>query len=134
MSKPRYGWWSYAKDMIRRYPELSEEYADLHTMKITPKYSDEPRGTGLRRPLEDVAVRELPTNKQREYEAVRRAIETTEEYANGEERMAVVKLVLWSGSHTLEGAAVKLFRSMRTVAQWHGEFIRLVASYYGLMD
>lgn len=25
MSKPRYGWWSYVKDMLRRYPNLTNE-------------------------------------------------------------------------------------------------------------
>ncbi len=31
MSKPRYGWWGYVKNMIRRYPSLKMEYEYLHS-------------------------------------------------------------------------------------------------------
>lgn len=134
MSKPRYDWWPYAKGMIRRYPELREQYADLHSQSVTASYSGMPHGGGVGRPIEALAIRELPTNSQREYEAVRRAIETTERYRNGRERLRVIKLVLWDRSHTLEGAALMVPCSWRTAAQWHGEFIKLTAKYYGLLD
>lgn len=134
MSKPRYDWWPYVKGMIRRYPQLKEEYLELHNTKTTVSYSDEPRGSDISRSLENAAIRELPHNKQREYEAVRRAIETTERYRNGLDRLRVIDLVFWRRSHTLEGAALMVPCSWRSAARWHGEFIKLVASYYGLMD
>lgn len=134
MSKPRYGWWPYVKDMIRRYPALKEEYQDLHYINTTASYSGEPKGNDFKRPLEDTAIRELPENKQREYEAVRRAIETTERYRNARDRLYIIKVVLWDRSHTLEGAALMVPCSWRTAIQWHGEFIKLVASNFGLLD
>lgn len=134
MSKPRYGWWSYVKDMIRRYPVLKEQYSDLHSMSVTANYSGMPRGGESGRSLESVAIRELPFNSQREYEAVRQAIEMTERYNNGRDRLSIIKLVLWDRSHTLEGAALMMPCSWRSAAQWHGEFIKLVAKNYGLMD
>lgn len=93
-----------------------------------------PHGTGTSRTVENLAIRELPSTSQREYEAVRRAIECTEHYSNGLDRLLIIKLVLWDKTHTLEGAAMQIPCSVRTVKEWHREFIRLVASYYGLMD
>ena len=134
MSRPRYAWWGYVKNMIRRYPALKQEYADLHSQSVTANYSGMPRSVGVSRGVEGLAIRELPSTKQREYEAVRRAVETTERYVNGRDRLKVIDMVLWKRSHTLEGAALMVPCASRTAAQWHGDFIRLVASFYGLMD
>lgn len=134
MSKPRYDWWSYVKGMIRRYPQLKEEHGDLRSQPVVANLSGMPSGTSVSRPTENAALRELPATKQREFEAVRKAIETTERYANGLDRLRVINLVLWKQTHTIEGAALRIPCSWRTAAQWHGEFIRLVARYYGLMD
>ena len=134
MSRPRYDWWSYVKCVIRRYPALRAEMADLHTVSGTANYSGMPGGSEPSRSTEAIAIRELPTVSQREYEAVRRAIETTERYRNGRDRLKVIKLVLWDRSHTLEGAALCVPCSYDTAQNWHCEFIRLVASHYGLMD
>ena len=134
MSKPRYPWWSYVKAMIREYPALRERYADLHAQSMTADYSGMPRSGGAARGTEEIAIRELPSTKQREYEAVRRAIVQTERYCNGRQRLAVIRMVLWERRYTLEGAALQVPCCMRTAAQWHGDFIRLVALNFGLLD
>lgn len=71
-----------------------------------------PRGGGDGRAVEGLAIRELPSTSQREYEAVRRAVETTEHYRNGQERLKVIELVLWKKTHNLQGAA------SRSPAMW----------------
>ena len=134
MSTPRYDWWPYVKGMIRRYPQLREEYDALHSQSVTANYSGMPRGGGGGRVIESLTVRELPSTKQREYEAVRQAIAKTERYSNGRSRLAIIRMVLWDRQYTLEGAAIQIPCSVRHAKEWHGEFIRLVASYYGLMD
>lgn len=134
MSNPRYDWWSYAKGMVRRYPALKARYAELHNASVTANYSGMPHRGGESRPLEAVALRELPSTNQREYEAVRRAIETTARYRNGKDRLYIIKTVLWDRSHTLAGAALLVPCHADTAKVWHGDFIRLAASYYGLMD
>lgn len=134
MSKPRYDWWPYVKGMIRRYPTLKEEFGDLHRQSMIANYSGMPRSSGTGRSLEDIVIRELPSTKQREYEAVRRAVSATEQYQNGLDRLKVIKLVLWDRSHTLEGAALIVPCGIATAKRWHGEFIIMVASYYGLLD
>ena len=133
MSRPRYSWWPYVKSMIRKYPALERQYNDLHNQSITPSYSGMPGGGGGRS-LEAVAIRELPHNEQREYEAVRRAIETTERYKNGRDRLSIIRMVLWDKRYTLEGAALMVPCSIATAWRWHGEFIRMVGSYYGFLD
>ena len=134
MSKPRYDWWPYVKGMIRRYPALRAQYADLHSTSVTADYSGMPHCGGESRALEAVALRELPSTSQREYEAVRRAVEATERYRNGRDRLYIIKLVLWDKSHTLEGAALMVPCGAASAWRWHGEFIRLVAGNYGLLD
>lgn len=134
MSRPRYDWWGYVKGMIRRYPMLRLEYESLHSQSITANYSGMPAGSGGGRTVESLAIRELPSTKQREYEAVRRAIEITERYRNGLDRLAIIRMVLWDKQYTLAGAALQIPCHYKTAAQWHSEFIRTVAGCYGLMD
>lgn len=135
MSTPRYPWWPYVKNMIRRYPALAEEYAALHQQGVTPAYSGMSGGGGDGRPLEQVAARELPGVKQKEFDAVRLAIEQTRQRPNGQARLAVVDYVFWrghKGRRLLAEAAEKGHCSYDTAKKYHREFILLVAQFYGL--
>lgn len=134
MSKPRYKWWGYVRGVVRAYPELKREYEELHRQSITAGMSGMPGSSGVSRKTEDIAVRQLPYTKQREYEAVRRAIETTKTMQNGLQRLRIIELVYWKRSHTVEGAAMRVGYSVDRGKQLHGDFIRLVAKNYGLMD
>jgi len=134
MSRPRYDWWGYVKGMIRRYPRLKERYRDLHTVSGVADYSGIPHGTEPSRTTEAIAIKELPTNAQREYEAVRRAIAMTERYKDGRDRLAIIKMVLWDGQYTLSGAALRIPCSYRTARRYHSDFIFMVAKNYGLLD
>lgn len=134
MSKPRYKWWGYVRGIVRAYPELKREYNELHRQTVTASTSGLPGGGGVSRGTENIAVRELPYTKQREYEAVKRAVDTTKRLPNGAQRMKIIELVYWKRSHTVEGAAMRAGYSPDRGKQLHGDFIRLVAKYYGLMD
>lgn len=83
-----------------------------------------------------MAVRELPGIHQREYEAVRRAIDVTERYPNGRDRLKVIRLVLWekTNTKTLQGAALVVPCSYMTARRYHYEFICLVAEFFGFLD
>ena len=120
--------------MIRRYPVLVEQYLDLHTPSVSADHSGSLEGGSSDRDLEALAIRELPGTKQREYEAVRRAVAATERMRNGRDRLKVVRMVLWDRTCTLEGAALAIPCHYKTAQGWHNEFIRLVATNYGLMD
>lgn len=108
MSRPKHYWWGYVKGMIRNYPCLVK------------KYGGQPAS--------------MLTTEGREYNAVMRAVATTEGYCNGEDRLKIIKLVLWDDSHTVAGAALALPCHEDTASKWHAEFIKLVATNYGLMD
>ena len=97
MSKPRYGWWGYAKHMVRRYPDRVNED---------------------------------------ERAAVEAALAETERMRSGAERLAVARMVLLRGSHTLEGAALEIPCSLRTAQRYHADFLRAVGRNFrcdGLM-
>lgn len=134
MSKPRYGWWSYAKYMVRKYPELKREYDALHSQRITAAVTGMPSGGGLSDPTAITALRQLPPARQREYDAVRKAIEKTKLMKTGQERLAVIDLVFWKGTHNIDGAALKINISEKTATNYHSDFIRLVGFCYGLED
>jgi hypothetical protein len=70
----------------------------------------------------------------KECDAVSGAIEATKRLDNGLDRLKVIRLVLWDETHTLDGAALTVPCGECTARRWHGDFIRLTAKLYGLMD
>ena len=134
MSKPKYKWWGYIKNIIRAYPDLKMEYEALHEQSVTANVSGIPGGGEVSRKTENIAIRELPYTKQREYEVVKRAIEYTKHFRNGKERLAIIDLMYWKNSHTLAGAGLQVGYSYDRARQIHREFVVAVAFYYGLMD
>lgn len=134
MSRPRYDWWPYVKGMIRRYPALRLELQQRQAQTVTPNYSGVSVKSETSRSTELTAIRELPTTKQREYEAVRRAIETTERMTASRDRLRIIDLVFWKRSHTLSGAALMIPCHYNTAQKYHADFILTVAAFYGLLD
>lgn len=134
MSSTRYAWWGYVKSMIRHYPVLHGQYCELHSQSMTALYGPQGGYGDDARKTERLAIRELPVTKQREYEAVRQAIEQTRLRMNGEARLQLIDLVLWRNRYTVYGAAQVVHCSAATAKRWHGEFIRQVARNYGLLD
>jgi len=139
VSKPRYDWWTYAKGMIKRYPQLCEQHSEIHSMAITPSLTGMPHGSEAQRTTELIAIRELPSTTQREYEAVRRALQIIERYGRGKDRLELIKLVFWDQSHTIAGAAMRISEHSKECTEdiakkWHGAIIKLVAQQYGLID
>lgn len=135
MSTPRYDWLPYVKGMIRRYPELCRQEADLHTTAVTPNYGGAPGGHGGRSdPVANAALRTLPEINRREMDAVRAAIRYIEGLPSGRERMELVKLYYWQRSHTLFGAANAIHVSEKTALRWNRELILQVAKNFGLLD
>ena len=134
MSKPRYGWWSYAKHIVRSYPALKEEYDELHRQRITASSTGLPGAGNYTRTTENTALRQLPRARQRELDAVEKAISKTRLLRSGSDRLKVIDLVLWKGSHKIDGAAMQLHISEDTAKLYHRDFIRLVGFCYGLED
>ena len=134
VSKPRYGWWSFAKHLVRTYPELKQEYDALHAPRITADTTRIPGGGSVSKPTENTALRSLPAARQADYDAVTKAIEMTSRLKTGPERLKLIDMVFWKQSHTLDGASYALGYSYENGQRYHQDFLRLVGLYRGLED
>lgn len=134
MSKPRYRWWGYVKNIIRAYPDLEKRLQETKEPSITANPSGGSGGKGVSRKVETAALRELPREEQREYEAVRQAVLITQQMRTGRDRLKLIELCYWKKSHTLEGAADKIHISYDTARNYQWEFIMQVAYQKGLTD
>ena len=135
MSKPRYGWWSYAKYMARNYPTLSRELEDKQSISTTANYYLGSRGSGEARGTEDAAMRQLSPAKMREYEAVRKAVEAAGSVpGNGYLRVKLVEMVYFKRTHTLEGACQSLHISYITGKRYNQDFLCRIAKAFGLLE
>lgn len=133
MSKPRYKWWGFVKAIIRAYPDHCRELAEIHSQSLTQSFDAMPHGSGgVNRSAESVALRTLPAEDLKEYESVVKALDSTHKKKDGRERVEIINLVFFAKSHTLQGAAIACNVSYGTAKNWHNEFIRKVAQYYGL--
>ena len=134
MSKPRYGWWPYAKYMARNYPNLCLELKDKQSISTTSNYSSSHRGSGESRGTESAAIRQLSPVKMREYEAVRKAVEASSSVpGNGHLRVKLVEMVYFKRTHTLEGVCQVLHISYGTAKNYNHDFLCCVAKNFGLL-
>ena len=132
MSKPRYIWWGMVRHMIRLYPELHKELNDLHQQKITASVSGMPAGGNAGRPLENIAMKRLPADRQSFHDAVQTALDSFRSRRDGKEKLQLIRLLYWiKKPMTMGSAALYLHVSEATAKRWHGEFVRSVARAYG---
>lgn len=132
MSKPRYRWWGFVRRMIRDYPGIKKAADDLHTHTMGGGMCGVPKGGVAGRTVESVALRELPPDDQKIYDAVTKAVEITRLRRDGEERLSLIRCVYWSRNpHGLDAAALRANIAVPTAKRWHGDFVRLVGRCYG---
>lgn len=144
LSKTRYLWWDYVRKVIRNYPRRCAEYNALHEVAVTKHvtsakgedgklldcYATSSGGNG--RTVENISLRELPQQDQKEYDAVRLAFAFTQSIPDGEIRVRFFQLYYYSGL-TLSSAAYRVHISPKTAERWNGSFVRLVAKNLGLL-
>ena len=134
MSKPRYAWWGYVKALIRDFPRLEKEHQENFQYNVSHIFTSQPRSKNVSNPVETVVIKYMSSHDGKAFRAVQNAVNYTKLKYDGEERIKLIKMVFWDKTHTLHGASLNLHISYRWAAQWHGEFIRLVAKYLGLLD
>ena len=135
MSKPRYAWWGYMINIIRRYPMRRQALAELRRMKMTVNYEAIGHGGGGERTVEQIALRELEPQEMKEYEAVTAAIRDTEQMETGSARLQIISLLYWRKCRkTITGAACEVGYSRSRAEDFHGEFVRLVAYHMGYIS
>lgn len=131
MSKPRYRWWGYVKNVIRAYPELRKRLAEPVQTSVTAAYGPQTHQSGSGRALEGAVVKRLSGRDAAEFEAVEAAIRETAKMSNGEARLAVIDLVYWKQTHNIQGAGMVTGYSQKQAKRFCVEFILLVAFYQG---
>ena len=133
MSKARHRWHTYAKNCIRDYPKLYNKWLELKSIPATPNYDAVGHGTSISNPTEQIALRVLPIDEQREFDAVRKALEETRKLKDGDDKIRLIRLYYWQRQKlTLKGAGIKVGISERTASRWHSEFVYLVAEKMGI--
>ena len=134
MSRPRYRWWPYVKNVIRAYPELRKTLTEPVCTPMTARYGPQTPQNGPGRALEGAVVKRLSDREADDYEAVKAAIRETAKMENGEARLAIIDLLYWKRYwKTIDGAAYEVGYSTDRAEDFHGEFIRLVGFYMGYL-
>ena len=133
MSKPRFNWWPFALNMTQNYPIRREDYRALHEQSTAVDMSGMPRGGSSSRTVENIAVRQLPPQEQREYDAVRKAIEYTRTLPDADIRIRIISMTLWKNTHSIPGAAMVTNISERTAQRYRWQFTLLVGHKYGFL-
>lgn len=132
MSKPRDDWWSNAIRMVMNYPNRVREHNALHSQSLVAEMSGMPSGHGVSRTTENIALMEMPPMKQKEYEAVTRAIEITKLLPDGDKRMELISRMYWQGGKLGIGDVVyQVGIGEATGKRWHARFIRIVGECVG---
>lgn len=132
MSKPRYNWWGFALAMIRDYPYRKEELEELHNQKITANLNGMHGSHAASRTTENIVLKQLPPQEQREFDAVDQAIRGIKRMPEPKLRMEVVRITLWKG-YGIHTAAMELNISDRTARRYRWQFILLVGYKYGFL-
>ena len=129
MSRPRYPWWSYVREIVRRYPAMRAEADELQKVSVTAAYGHRGgRPSEPGRTTETAALRQLTKHEQEELDAVEKAIS-----ASSPETVEVIRLVFWKRTHTLHGAAMTLHLSYMSARRRQADFLRRVAKNRGLL-
>lgn len=135
MSKPRDDWFKSAVWTVRNYPAREREYKELHEQRITAKTEGMPKGSDVSRTVENIAIREMAPMKQKEYEAVSKAIAVTKLLPNGDKRVELIARMYWKGKKLpIKAVIPHIPCAQATGDRWHGAFIRLVGEFMGYIS
>lgn len=132
MSKPRYNWWPFVLNIIHDYPERRAELKKLKEQKVTASMTGMPKASGNGRGVENLAIKSLRPQEQKEHDAVMMAVNRTKIMPDGKLRLGVVRLTLWR-NFNIAGAAMQLNVSERTARRYRWQFILLTGCVYGFL-
>lgn len=124
------------EEIIRAYPALHAASWELRNTYCTTRLTKAPvSGKGGRKdPTASAALRELPPDEKRKYQAIQQAIRRTHYRKNKLARLALVDLVYWKRTHTLAEAAAALSCSLQEAESFRDEFIQMVKEALGISD
>lgn len=115
--------------MIRRFPQHKRDLEALRSGSVTPNYSGMQVSHEASRTTEDVALRCLPIEEQREYDAVDFALRKTmlNYPRDWKDRVRLIGILYWGTDKvTIEGAAMRIPCSVQTAKLWNSAFLQMV--------
>ena len=119
-------WRSEARAALRQYPKLKRRQGE-NDMQITPVYGGAAVQHSASRTTEDVAFRSTLTEREENIiSAVEFMLQMQRRYYNAEARLRMLKLVYWSRTHTMQGAAMEVGYNINTVKAWNTEMLTAV--------
>lgn len=132
MSSPRYDWWQSAVWAIRNYPARKREHDELHSVQLSAPMSGMPSGSDVSRTTENIALKTMAPAKQREYDAVTRALDITRLLPLGDHRVELIQRMYWSGKKlNINQVVYQIGISDITGKRWHARFVRQVGECLG---
>ena len=119
-------WRSEARTALRLYPKLKRRQGE-NDMQITPVYGGAAVQHSASRTTENVALRSTLTEREENIiSAVEFMLQMQRRYYNADARMRMLKLVYWSRTHTMQGAAMEVGYNINTVKAWNTEMLTAV--------
>lgn len=119
---------------IRNYPALKLKKAELQKVSVTPAYGGQTiRGSDVGRTTENAALRQLPQREDAIISAVEAAMREVSRQRDGKEVLAIVEMVDFKRTHTIEGVALFLHMDRRTVLRRRNRFLYIVAEKEGYL-
>lgn len=119
-------WRSEARAALRLYPKLKRRQGE-NEMQITPVYGGSAVQHSASRTTENVALRSTLTEREENIiSAVEFMLQMQRRYYNADARLRMVKLVYWSRTHTMQGAAMEVGYNINTVKAWNTEMLTAV--------
>lgn len=119
-------WRNEARTALRLYPKLKRRQGE-NDMQITPVYGGAAVQHSASRTTENVALRSTLTEREENIiSAVEFMMGMQKRYYNAEARMRMLKLVYWSRTHTMQGAAMEVGYSFDTLCKWNTEVLSAV--------
>ena len=130
MSQRGHWWWGAIQAALRLYPELRQRYGTPDN-RVTAQYTAQTSCGGAGRVVKQLAMERLSDGDYAVYMAISDAVRETARMGTGDARLAIIDLVYWRRTRTLQGAALDVGYSYDRAKDFHMEFIRLVAYHMG---
>lgn len=132
MSKPKDDFRKNVVWTIRNYPARRKEYEELHRQAMSFQMTGMPSGCEVSRSVENIALREMAPMKQKEYEAVTKAVAVTKKLPNGDKRMELIDRKYWRrGNVPMKYVIPHIGVAQATGDRWNSQFIDLVGVFLG---
>lgn len=125
------------EDIVKEYPALFAASWELRYTSRVSKLGERTGGKGRNQhsdPTANAALRELPPEAKRRFDAIRQAILQTHKHKDGLIRLKLIDLIYWKRTHTLAEAAHEVSYSKEQAAEIRFEFIQDVKKALGLSD